>query len=285
MRSFPLTLTTILTAALALSACAKKADESASATADSAADNKAGPAISAAVAPGVAFAYNYAFTLSGKAISKVQQQHAAACQTLGPSRCRITGMNYEQPNDNEVSAWLDFLLAPDVAASFGNDAIAAVEKAEGKLDNASVHGENAGDTIKLSQSDSAAIEAELARIEARLAAKGLTAAERAELQQQAGSLREQLRGKASDRAAAEASIATTPVSFAYASESVLAGKGTFGKAAGASWSSAQGLLSLLLLVGGIALPWLGIAGLLVLGWRWLRRPYAKSVAVEPSPQG
>ncbi len=285
MRSFPLTLTTILAATLALSACAKKADESASAAADSVADSKAGPAISAAVAPGVAFAYNYAFTLPGKAISKVQQQHAAACQTLGPSRCRITGMSYEQPNEDDVSARLDFLLAPDIAASFGNDAVAAVEKAEGKLDNASVHGENAGDAIKLSQSDSAAIEAELTRLEARLAAKGLTAAERAELQQQAGSLREQLRGKASERDTAEASIATTPVSFAYASESVLAGKGTFGKAAGASWSSAQGLLSLLLLIGGIALPWLGIAGLIVLGWRWLRKPRVKSVAIEPSPQG
>lgn len=285
MRSFPLTLTTILAATLALSACGKKADESAPAAADAAADSKAGPAISAAVAPGVAFAYNYAFTLPGKAISKIQQQHAAACQALGPSRCRITGMSYEQPREDDVSARLDFLLAPDIAASFGNDAVAAVEKAEGKLDNASVRGENAGDAIKLSQTDSAAIEAELSRLEARLAAKGLIAAERAELQQQAGSLRGQLRGKAAERATAEASIATTPVSFAYASESVLAGKGTFGKAAGASWSSAQGLLALLLLIGGIALPWLGIIGLIVLGWRWLRGSRAKPAAADPAPQG
>lgn len=285
MRSFPLTLSTIIALSLALSACGKKADEATSAAGDVSAGSKAGPAISAAVAPGVAFAYNYAFTLPGKAISKVQQQHAAACQTLGPSRCRVTGMSYEQPREDDVSARLDFILAPDITASFGNDAVAAVEKAEGKLDNASVHGENAGDAIKLSQSDSAAIEAELSRLEARLAAKGLTAAERAELQQQAGSLREQLRGKASERATAEASIATTPVSFAYSSESVLAGKGTFGKAASASWSSAQGLLSLLLLFGGIALPWLGIGGLIVLGWRWLRRARVRPVAVEPSPQG
>jgi Domain of unknown function (DUF4349) len=285
MRSFPLTLSTIITVSLALAACGKKAEESNSAAEVVAAGSKAGPTISAAVAPGVAFAYNYAFTLPGKAISKVQQQHAAACQTLGPSRCRITGMSYEQPQEDDVSARLDFLLAPDIAASFGNDAVAAVEKAEGKVDNASVRGENAGDAIKLSQSDSAAIEGELARLEARLAAKGLTAAERAELQQQAGSLREQLRGKAAERTSAEASIATTPVSFVYASESVLAGKGTFGKAAGASWSSAQGLLSLLLLFGGIALPWLGIAGLIVLGWRWLRKTRVKPAAAEPTPLG
>lgn len=282
MRSFPLTLTTILAATLALSACGKKADEGVTA-ADAAADSKAGPAITSAVAPGVAFAYNYAFTLPGKSISKVQQQHAAACQALGPSRCRITGMRYEQPREDDVSARLDFLVAPDVAPTFGNDAVAAVEKAEGKIDSASVRGENAGDAIKLSQTDSAAVQAELTRLEARLAAKGLDSAERAELQQQTASLREQLRGKAAERAIQEASIATTPVSFAYASESVLAGNGTFGKAASASWSSAQGLLSLVLLFGGIALPWLGLGALMVLALRWLRGLRAKPAAIEPSP--
>ena len=44
MRSFPLTLTTILAATLALSACGKKADEGVTA-ADAAADSKAGPVI------------------------------------------------------------------------------------------------------------------------------------------------------------------------------------------------------------------------------------------------
>lgn len=285
MRSFPIPLIA-LTAALLLSACgAKSTDEAAT---EQAADaQSAGPAISGVVAPGVAFRYDYAFTLPGKAISQVQQQHAAACQALGPARCRVTAIAYDQPGEDKVSARLDLLLAPDLAHRFANDGIAAVERAEGKLDNAHVTGENAGDAIKLSQSDSAAAEAEIARLEARLAAKGLTSAERVELRQQVASLRERQRGQAQDRKAKEASIASTPVVFAYASESILSGQGTFAKAAGASWSSIQSLLAFVTLLLGVALPWLLLIGVIVALWRSaalkriLSRPSHAALA-EPS---
>lgn len=264
MRSFPLPLIALAIPALLVSGCA--AEKSENPTTQEAAAAGA-PDIGGAVAPGVAFRYDYAFTLPGKAISQVQQQHAQACQKLGPSRCRVTGMAYEQPGEDRVSARLDFLLAPDVAHAFGNEAVAAVEAAEGKLDNASVTGENAGDAIKLSQQDSAANEAEIARIEARLAAKGLTAAERTELQQQLAALRNQQDGLAQDRRTKEAAIASTPVSFTYSSQGILSGQGTFGKAASASWSSAESMLSLALLVLGVALPWVLLIGGVVLLWR------------------
>ncbi len=264
MRSFPLPLIALAIPALLISGCA--AEKSEDTTTQEAAAAGA-PDIGGAVAPGVAFRYDYTFTLPGKAISQVQQQHAQACQKLSPSRCRVTGMAYDQPGEDRVSARLDFLLAPDVAHAFGNEAVAAVEAAEGKLDNASVTGENAGDAIKLSQQDSAANEAEIARIEARLAAKGLTAAERTELQQQLAALRNQQAGLAQDRRAKEAAIASTPVSFTYSSQGILSGQGTFGKAASASWSSAESMLSLALLVLGVALPWVLLIGGVVLLWR------------------
>lgn len=279
MRSFPLPLIALVAPALALSACSAEKSEAPATEEAAAADG--GPAVPGAVAPGVAFRYDYAFTLPGKAISGVQQKHVAACQKLGTSRCRVTGISYEQPREDEVSARLDFLLAPDVAHAFGNDAIAAVEAADGKIDNASVQGENAGDAIKLSQSDSAGIQAEAERIEARLAAKGLTAAERVELQQQLSALREQLRGQVADRKAKEAAIASTPVSFSYASEGIMAGDGTFTKAASASWSSVEGLLAFLTLLIGVALPWVAVIGGGVLVWRWLRRITLRSP--EPAP--
>ncbi len=209
------------------------------------------------------------------------QRHAAACGRLGLDRCRVTGVSYEQPREDEVSARFDFLLAPDVAHSFGSEAIGVVEKADGKLENASVQGENAGDQIKLSQSDSAALEGEIARLNARLAAKGLTSAERVELQQQIASLREQQRGQAAERKTREASIASTPVSFSYASQGILAGDGTFTKAASASWSSLEGMLALVTLILGVALPWLALIGGGVLVWRWLRRLRVR--LPEPAP--
>jgi VIT1/CCC1 family predicted Fe2+/Mn2+ transporter len=194
-------------------------------------------------------------------------------------------MSYEQPDADRVSARMDFLLAPDIAHSFGSAGVALVEQAEGKLENASVSGDNAGAQIELSQTDSAGIEAEAQRIEARLAARGLTAAERAELQRQLGNLRQQLHGNAQTRRDLEKTIATTPVSFAYASEGMIGGDNTFGKAASASWSSLETMISFLTLIAGIALPWLLLIGLIVVIVRSpaLRRMLGKTPPAEPQP--
>ena len=294
MRSPSATFTT-LAAALLLSACsAQQSDESASTSetaaeagsADAQSSESAGPGIGGVVAPGVAFTYNYAFTLPAKAIAGLQQQHASTCEKLGASRCRVTGMTYRQPQEGEVEARIDFLLAPDLAHRFGSEGIVAVEAAEGKLDNATVDGENAGGAISLSQAGSAAIQSEVERIELRLKAKGLTQAERVELTRRAEDLHEQLRGEAQTRRDKEASIATTPVTFAYASEGVLGGN-TFGKAASASWSSATSLGAIVLLVAGVALPWLLLALLVGLLWRSpdLRRFLRRLFGVGSSEPG
>ncbi|MBS3931138.1 MAG: DUF4349 domain-containing protein [Sphingomonadales bacterium] len=274
---------TALAAVVVLSACsAEKSEEAAApAAAEAVANDATGPTIDRSIAPGVAFTFDYAFTLPAKAITGVQREHTAACARLGPSRCRVTGMAYDQPREGEVSARLDFLLAPDLAQAFASDAIGAVEKADGVLDNAKVAGENAGETIKLSQADSAGIEAEVKRIEARLAAKGLSGSERVELQQQLAALREQLRGNAQQRKGLEQSIATTPVTFAYSSEGILAGKGTFSKAAGASLTSMSALGSFLLLLLGTLGPWVALIALVWFTWTRLRRRLSP---VEPVRQ-
>ena len=268
MRSLSSTLTVTLCAALALtlSACAaEKSDEvTEAATEDSA------PAIGSGVAPGVAFTYRYAFELPAKAIARVQETHARACRDLGTARCRVTGIAFEQQGDSDAAASTAFLLAPDLAHSFGTDALGAVEKADGRLASATVNGEDAGGAIRLSQQDSAAIAAEIARIEARLKSPGLSAGERQELSRRTEELRDQNRGEEQVRRTKEAAIASTPVVFDYASESAL-GTNPFSAAAAASWSSAQGLLGFLLVAAGLLLPWLLPVGLLVLLVRYVRR--------------
>lgn len=292
MRRSSTSLLALALPVLILSACSADKSEDAAASSDAVAPaaprnaataEKAGPGIGGAVAPGVAFTYAYAITLPAKAITGVQQEHAAACQKLGTTRCRVTGISYEQPGEDRVDARLDFLLTPDIAHAFANEGIAAVEKAAGKLSHASVSGENAGDAITLSQRNSAAVEAEIARLELRLQTKGLTRDERVELLQQVTRLREQQRGAAADRRAKEASIATTPVSFTYASEGLVGGGGTFGRAASASWSSFETALSFVALIAGLALPWVLLGGAAVIGWRAWRDRRVK--ALKASPEG
>ncbi|MFM5906121.1 MAG: DUF4349 domain-containing protein [Novosphingobium sp.] len=269
MRKNTLIFATALASSIALAGCSKSDDSGPASPAPEAAEAQSGvtPNIAAGTAPGVAFNFDFSFVLPAKSISSIQQKHAEACAALGPARCRVTGITFDQVEQDEARGRTDFLLAPDLAFRFGNEGIAAVEKASGKLASAQVNGRDAGGEITLSQTDSAAIDAETRRIEARLAAKGLTSDERVELQRQLASLREKLRGNAQVRKDLEKSIATTPVAFNYSSEGLMDGGNTFGKAAGASWSSATTMLSMVTLLAGVALPWVLLVGLIVLLFR------------------
>ncbi len=273
------------TALLLAAGCSKQSDTKASATADAASVGSPGaaaraeaaagdahaPGLTTSAAPGVAFDYRYDFTLPAKAISGVQRQHATACERLGPTRCQITGMSYQQPAKDEASARLDFLLAPDIAQQFASDALSLVERADGELANASVNGENAGGAIEESQRQSATMRADLARIEKRLMIPGLSKEERTDLSRRADDLRGQLRGQEDLRKTKESSLATTPVSFAYASEGLFSASGNpLANAAKASWSSLQTMLAFVLTFTGLALPWLLLGGLAIMAVRMRR---------------
>jgi hypothetical protein len=213
-------------------------------------------AVSPSVAPGVAFQYQYDFRVPGERIEAVQDEHAAACETLGLSRCQITGLSFNQSERGYPQGRMEFLLDPAIARKFGRDAIASVEKAEGVLATSNVSGENVGAAIETSQVRSAGIEAEVKRIEARLAGKGLAADERTELRRRAEELRSMLGSEKQQRREGEARIATTPVAFTYSGNMGIGGSDTFGDAWSASSSSMATMMSVVLMFFGVVLPWL-----------------------------
>ena len=262
--------------ALVLVGCGQKAsEESAASSAPAAAemvsaDAAGGPDVTITAAPGVAFNYRYAFRLDDDRIAAVQEEHAAACETLGVARCRITGMDYRLIRDNKVEGRLEFKLDPAIARKFGKDAIASVAKAEGVLAAANITGEDVGAQISDSQRRSAGIADEIARLEARLKQGGLGDRERTELQQQIAGLRQQLDGERETRRGGEVQLATTPMVFDYQGTGGLPGIGygnPFSDAANMLIRSGSTLLSFVLVVGAAILPWaLFFAGLLLL-WR------------------
>jgi hypothetical protein len=221
-------------------------------------------AVSPSVAPGVAFQYQYDFRVPGEKIEAVQDEHAAACETLGLSRCQITGLSFNHSENGYPQGRMEFLLDPAIARKFGRDAIASVEKAEGVLATSNVQGENVGDEITTSQVRSAGIEAEVKRIEARLAGKGLANDERVELRRRAEELREMLGGEKEQRRAGERRLATTPVAFNYSGNMGIGGSDTFGDAWSASSNSMTTMLSVMLMFFGVILPWLLPVGAIIL---------------------
>lgn len=246
------------------------------------ADARMAPGISVTAAPGVAFNYNYAFRLPNARISAVQEAHAQACEKLGIDRCRITGMRYTVRDEDDISAMLAFKLDPGLARAFGKDGIAAIEKAEGMLVDAEITGTDAGGAITQSQRDSDRLRARLTEIDAQLRQAGRRAEERTELAREAADLRARLAAASSDRDAARASLATTPMVFAYNSGNAISGnplRGAFTTASAAFIT----ILSGLIVVIGVLLPWLILGGLAWLALRPLWRRWRRSEMVASTP--
>jgi hypothetical protein len=115
---------------------------------------------------------------------------------------------------------------------------------------------------------SAGLEAELARLEKRLASAGLSSQERTVLLARADELRASLRGEQDTRTQGETRLATTPMSFAYASKGLFAAsQDPLGNAAASSLGSMEGMLAVMLTLAGLVFPWLFLAGLLFLAWK------------------
>ena len=245
-------------------------DTASSAAAEENADAAAAPRIGIEAAPGVAFDYAYTFRLVDKQIAKVQEEHAAACETLGVQRCRIVDVRYQLSDEKLVEAQTQFKLEPGITRKFGANAIASVEKAEGVLADASVAGEDVGTEILASQQRSAGSEAEIARLEARLKAGGLDRRERAELLAQISQLRGQLGDERQSRRAGEARIAWTSVAFNYVSDGGLPGIGhenPFANAGETLMRSGSTALTFALTLGAALLPWGILLALIVTFWR------------------
>lgn len=279
-------MSSIVIAALALSGCAKVAEDAAAPAADasteaaSEAASDSGPNAASvtgadpSVAPGVAFAYDFAFRLPDDQVSVAQDRHVEACARLGRARCRVTNIHYTREDDGPIDASLSFLVDPALARSFARDAVDLVARLDGELTNSQVGGVDVGTGIEASQRLSANLGGDLERIERRLAQPGLSGRERAELQTQAAALRGELRSGEDDRRKGEAQLAATPVNFSYTGNTGVAGYDSsrpFASALAASTNSLGAAGAFILMLAGIALPWLLMLGGVILGWRWLRR--------------
>jgi hypothetical protein len=288
--------------ALALVGCSEQKSEDAAvsetsatespAAAEAAADAVAVPQIGIEAAPGVAFDYAYTFRLTDNRIAEVQEEHAAACETLGVQRCRIVDVRYQLTDEKLVEAQTQFKLEPGIARKFGAKAIESVEKAEGVLADASVAGEDVGTEILASQQRSAGSEAEIARLEERLKSGGLDKRERAELLAQISQLRGQVGEERQSRRGGEARIAWTSVAFNYVSDGGLPGIGhenPFANAGETLMRSGSTALTFVLTLGAAVLPWGVLLALLVAFWRSRfvgavrQQLRSKPIAADPAP--
>lgn len=270
------------------------ADEAANATAEMAippeltsprgrGDRETGPDIDPASAPGVAFDYSYAFRLEAERIAEMQQEHQRLCDRYGP-RCRVTGMDYRATSEDDVQAMLSFLVDPAIAAQFGRESVRAVDAADGELASSQINGTEVGTALKDNVGNIDELQAELRRVEARLAGR-LPSRERIRLEEQRQSLRAQISALRSTARAQERQLATTPMVFRYGAGAYAPGPGRGMTVADAAENAADGFLgglNILLIVFVTLSPWLLTALLIWAAVRFIRRRLAATPAPDAS---
>ena len=239
-----------------------------------------GPDLDPASTPGVAFDYDYAFRLEGDRIAGVQQEHQRLCARYG-SRCRITGMDYRAANEEDVEAMLSFAVAPEIAAQFGREGVGAVTAADGTLADNQVRGTEVGTSLKDNSRSREALDAELARVEARLARRGIGRRERARLYEERRGLREQIAALRDTAVGQERQLAETPILFRYGSGAFAPGPApapTVSDAAERAADNFLGGLNLIAVVFVTLSPWILLALLIWGAIRLVRRRPAKPEA-------
>ncbi|MGV3769321.1 MAG: hypothetical protein ACO1NM_04750 [Sphingobium phenoxybenzoativorans] len=273
MRAFYSLIPCLLVTASCGQAPSREESVSAPAAVTDVATKEGGPGISPTAAPGVAFNYAYQFRLPAIRIAQVQEQHAQACEKLGITKCRISGMRYKVLGESEIEAYLAFKLAPEIARNFGKSGIAAVEKAEGMVVDTEISGTDVSSAIATAKRNTDEISDQIAALEAQLAAGGLKADTRAQLNARIDELRSNRRANVESRDENEDALANTPMVFSYGSGTLIPGFDARSPIRDALQTGANiliGMLSFLIVAISFLVPATLIAGALLYIFRKLK---------------
>ena len=233
----------------------------------------AGPNVGVSAAPGLSMTYEYGFRLPTERIAATQEDNAAQCEAMGPTVCRVTGMNYDVGRDRSVTAALLLKLAPEAARHFGKQSIDTVAHHGGMLVHAQIASEDSGAAAAAAQSQATSMEGDRARIERQLAQPGLKSGEREQLQSQLASLSDAVRSAQWTRQDAVAKLASTPMALNYQSGDVDSSlsDGPIIGAVKDGWSNVISGIAVIVMLVITLLPWLVCAGLAVWAWARVRR--------------
>ncbi len=250
------------------------------------ADSGTAPDVDPGSAPGVAFDYRYSFRLEADRVAGMQREHQELCARYGP-RCRVTGVDYRAANAEDVEAMLSFAVDPAIAAQFGRESVRAVTAADGELTESAVSGTDVGTPLKANVGQLEELQAELGRVETRLAQRGLRSAERIRLDEQRQSLRQQIAALGETAGAQEQALATTPILFRYGSGALAPGPErapTIGEATTRAADNFLGVLKAIFIAFVTISPWILILLLLWLGFRAARKRWPGGAPAPTEPR-
>lgn len=216
MPSRPIYFRSFAAASLALCAsCSQKDSQNPHSPQSDARETSSPPDVSPTAAPGVAFNYDYQFNLPDEKISATQEAHADACEKLGVTRCRITGMSYSVDQNEQVTAELNLKLEPSIAREFGKSGLKFVESNDGKLIRLDIGSSDEGAAIDQAAKQKSDVSSQIAQLQQELARSKPGTDAHASLLSQLQALQQQASAQTRTIEASQAALASTPMKFEY----------------------------------------------------------------------
>lgn len=273
-----------LAAAIALTGCSKQAPEGGALqealdVAEEAAAPKGGEGAAIKVSmPQIAYVYRYAFALPAAEIPTVIQRHIAACDRMGPTRCRIFDMRSATSDGRSTGGTLKLIVEAGQARSFGASLAKLVVAGGGKQSDSSIEAEDLSKQIVDTEARLRSKQALAERLIGLLKNRNGPVADLVEAERSVAAVQEEIDAAQSWLAEARGRVSMSTFEISYGSDGAI-GMGFWQplKASSQQMGSffAQSL-SLLIMVIAALLPWVVVGGGVFLGGRWLRRRFRKS---------
>jgi len=223
--------------------------------------------------PRIAYTYGYTFRLAGGDVAAVQERHLGLCRRLGPARCRVASMRRGGQAEGQPTAELDLEVAAPLADAFGRRLAAISAAAGARVVDRAIAAEDLTRQMIDSDARIRTRETLIRRLTGLLETRSGNIQQAVEAERAINHAQEELEAARALLGEIRARVAMSTVEIGYQAEAEAAAPvgnpvadafAQLGRLAGAS-------LGVLILVAGIALPWLLAGGLVFLAMRVLRR--------------
>lgn len=225
--------------------------------------------------PQLAYSYKLTYLLPGDKVAEVQEAHREMCEKMGPARCQLISLQRGTGEDVHSQASLQLRVASTEARSFTDSMGKSVDAAGGRNTQSNIGTEEVSKAIVDTRARITQREMLVARLTEILRKRQGTTTELIEAERSVAAAQEELDqarawlGELSGRVA----MANFEINYGSIAASADANSvsGQLGDATLGSATSFMILLRVLLTVVIYLLPWAGLAALIYLGVRALRR--------------
>lgn len=231
--------------------------------------------------PRIAYTYGYGFRLDRGRIAEVQERHLASCRRLGPALCRVTAMQRGGTAEGDAGANLKLQVAAGLAERFGRGLITTASAGGGETADRSIAAEDLSRQMIDSEARIRTREVLIQRLTVLLQTRSGNIAQAVEAERAINTAQEELEAARAALADMRGRVAMSAIDISYvargpAPDSPNPIAQAFGQVGSISASSIGAMVVLV----GVALPWVLLVGLVFLAARLIRRRRARDAEAE-----